>query len=432
MSSSLPACDAVAIDPHEYNLSGKQRTVLSGSLLLSFTGMFSAYAGLAAVLLPAQVAAVDPDSKEASLALILSTSAFITLFVQPIIGAISDRTRSRWGRRSPWMALGAVGGALFLLVIGHLTTIALLMAAWVAIQVLLNILQGPLTAILPDRIPPEKRGVVSAFIGIGSQVGATVGIIVAAQFTRDSAFSLGYTIFAIVVLIVVLAMLLLNRDADNRAVPVAPFGWRSFLRGFWVSPKTAPDFWWAFMARVVLVLGYWGVTAYGRYALEDYFKVGDQVDQAQSLSSVVQLITVLVASAGCGWLSDRLGRRKIFVGGASFVMAFGLIIPLLMPTLTGFYLFTAVLGLGYGAYMSLDMALMTQVLPSAKDAAKDLGLLNVATNVPQSLGPTLAGVIVTSFAAGADKVPGYRVLFGAGAVLVALAAIMIKPIRSVR
>lgn len=103
-----------------------------------------------------------------------------------------------------------------------------------------------------------------------------------------------------------------------------------------------------------------------------------------------------------------------------------------MPNLPGFYIGSIVLGLGYGCYMSLDMALMTQVLPSRSDAGKDMGLLNIAMNVPQSLGPTMAGIIVTAFAAGADKVPGYRVLFIVGIVLMAIAALMIRPIKSVR
>ena len=419
--------------PHSYeDLNRNQVNRLTWSLLSGFTVMYAAYAGLAAVLMPAQVGYVDPAHKEASLALIMSASAFVTIFVQPIFGAISDRTRSRWGRRTPWMALGVVGGALALLVIGHLATIALLLAGWIAVQVLLNVMQIPMTSWLPDRVPAARRGVVSSFIGVGSQVGVTIGIVLAARFAGPGQVATGYTIFAIAVLVVILALLLLNADKDNRGVPVEAFSWARFGRSFWVSPKVAPDFWWAFWARVVLILGYWGISQYQRYSLQDYFMVGDHVNAAQSNASIIQLVTVLVASLTLGPLSDRLGRRKIFVAGSSVVMAISFAIPLAMPTLSGFYLSQAVLGLGYGAYMSLDMALMSEVLPSAADAGKDMGLLNVATNVPQSLGPTLAGIIVTTFAVGADKTPGYRILFGLGVVLVAAAAFLVKPIKGVR
>lgn len=420
------------LSAHSYDLDRRELTRLTWSLFSGFTVMYAAYAGLASVLMPAQVSFVDPDNKEASHALIMSASAFVTIFIQPIFGAISDRTRSRWGRRTPWMCLGVVGGALALLVIGHLEAVALLLAAWIAVQVLINIMQIPMTAWLPDRVAPERRGIVSSFIGVGTQVGATVGIVLATRFAEPGQVATGYTVFAVLLVVVILAIVLLNADKDDRGVEVAPFSWRAFARGFWVSPRQAPDFWWAFAARVVLILGYWGVFTYTRYSLEDYFKVGDQVNSAQSNASLIQLGTVLVASLVCGPLSDRLGRRKIFVGGASLVMAVSLLIPLAMPTLTGFYLSQAVLGAGYGVYMSLDMALMSEVLPSQQDAGKDMGLLNIATNVPQTLGPTLAGLIITVFASGADKVPGYRMLFILGAVLVTLGAVLIRPIKGVR
>ena len=88
-----------------------------------------------------------------NLALVTTVSFVFTLFAQPIVGAFSDRTRSRLGRRAPWMLGGAVVGGVFLLGLGSLTSLVWITVFWVIIQVALNALQGPLSAITPDRFP---------------------------------------------------------------------------------------------------------------------------------------------------------------------------------------------------------------------------------------------------------------------------------------
>jgi predicted RNA-binding Zn ribbon-like protein len=122
------------------------------SMGAGFAALYTAYAGLVVVLLPAQIQNLDAAAKESNLALVTMTSSIVTLFAQPIIGAISDRTRGRLGRRTPWMLFGAVGATLSLLAISHATTLLWLTLMWVAVQVLLNVIQAPLTAVMADRV----------------------------------------------------------------------------------------------------------------------------------------------------------------------------------------------------------------------------------------------------------------------------------------
>ncbi len=84
-----------------------------------------------------------------------------------------------------------------------------------------------------------------------------------------------------------------------------------------------------------------------------------------------------------------------------------------------------VLGLGFGMYLSVDQALITQVLPVAKDRAKDLGIINIANSAPQVLAPAVAGVAITYLG-------GYRGMFLLAAVVTLLGALAVIPIRSVR
>ena len=343
---SAPTSSAPPTSPAEDAHGRTQGTVLMWSMGAGFAALYTAYAGLVVVLLPTQIQNLDAAAKESNLALVTMTSSIVTLFAQPIIGALSDRTRGRLGRRTPWMLLGAVGSALALLAISHATTLLWLTLLWVAVQVLLNVIQAPLTAVLPDRLTHNRFGMVSAFVGFGSNLGATLGVLLAARYAGR--LGLGYGVIAAIVLVTVLAFVLLNRDR-TRPGPAEAFSWRDFLTGFWVSPREHPDFAWAFVARMTFILGYWGVATYQRYALQDYVGLDTKaVNNAQSVMSVLALIGTLAAALPAAKISDRTGRRKIFVIGASVLLAVSVAIPLASPTLPAMYAFALVSGMGFG------------------------------------------------------------------------------------
>lgn len=400
------------------------RALLPGILVTALT-LFATYGGLIAILLPTQIALIDEQNKVANLAIVSTVSFVFTLFAQPIVGAFSDRTRSRFGRRTPWMVGGALIGGIFLLGLGSLTSLVWIAVFWVIIQVSLNALQGPLSALTPDRFPREKRGAASAMFGIGSQIGMTVGIMIAGALAAN--IGVGYSAFGIAVIVVTLLFVLVNRDWSSKAAAVPAWSWRRFFAGFWINPRKHPDFAWAFAARFLLVLGYFVVTAFQLYILTDY--IGMPLDEAQGAVvtlTLVAFVPTLIAIGISGWWSDRIGRRKVFIYAASVIMVAGLAAPLLMPNMTGMTVMSVINGVGFGLYMSVDAALMTEVLPGGGAAAgKDLGILNVATNIPQALSPAIAGVIIASFG-------GYPVLFVFGIVAVIAAALVLIPIKNVR
>ncbi|MFB6611460.1 MFS transporter [Agromyces sp. NPDC056379] len=387
--------------------------------------LFATYAGLIAILLPIQVALIDEANKVANLAIIMTTSFVFTLFAQPIVGAISDRTRSRLGRRAPWMVGGALIGGVLLIGMGFLDSILWLTVFWVLIQVSLNALQGPLSAITPDRFPRDKRGVASAMFGLGMQIGATLGIIVAGQFGTN--FGVGYSAFGVIVIVVTIAYVIVDRDWSSKEATVAPWSWKQFFGGFWINPKRHPDFAWAFTARFLFMLGYFVVSAYGLYILTDYIGMSlGEAAGAQAMLAFAALVPTLVAVAISGWWSDRIGRRKVFIYVSSAIMVASLAFPLIMPNMTGMLIMNIIIGFGFGFYMSVDTALMTEVLPGGGAAAgKDLGILNIATNIPQAMSAAIAGLIISTLG-------GYPMLFVFAMVFVVIAAIAVAPIKSVR
>ncbi|HZU93984.1 MAG TPA: MFS transporter [Microbacterium sp.] len=416
---------STAPSPGEPAASPPANRRLLPSLLVASLTLFATYGGLIAILLPSQILLIDEANKVGNLAVVTTISFVFTLFAQPIVGALSDRTRSRLGRRAPWMVLGAIVGGIFLFGLGSLTEIVLIAVFWTIIQVALNFFQAPLTAITADRFPRSKRGGASAMIGLGTQLGMTVGIMLAGAFAAQ--VGIGYSAFGAAVIVVSVLFALVNRDWSSKDASVEPFRWSAFFRGFWISPRRHPDFAWAFAARFLLILGYFVVSAYQLYMLTDY--IGLELAEAQGAVvtlTLVAFIPTLIAIALSGWWSDKVGRRKVFIYAASVVMIAGLAMPLIQPNMTGMILMAIVNGVGFGLYMSVDAALMTEVLPNeGVSAGKDLGILNVATNVPQALSPAIGGVIITSLG-------GYPMLFVFAIVFVVLAAIATAPIKGVR
>ena len=400
------------------------RNLLPSIMFASMT-LFATYSALIGILLPSQIALLDEQNKVANFAIVTTVSFVFTLFAQPIVGAISDRTRSKLGRRAPWMLFGALLGGILMLGLGSLKSLVWITVFWVLIQVALNALQGPLSAITPDRFPKGKLGMASAMSGVGMQVGGTIGIMAAGALAGS--LGVAYSAFGIAVIITTVIFVLANADWSSKDSSVPAWNWARFFKDFWVNPRQNPDFAWAFAARFLFILGSFVVMTFQLYILTDYIKMPLADAQAGMgtialASTFPTLATIMLA----GWWSDKIGKRKIFIYAATAIMVASLSIPLVYPTFAGLLVSSVINGVGFGLYMSADTALMNEVLPGHGVAAgKDLGILNVATNIPQAMSPAIAGIIIST--AG-----GYPALFIFGMVVVVLASLVLIPIKSVR
>ncbi|KHK96655.1 hypothetical protein LK09_14710 [Microbacterium mangrovi] len=379
--------------------------------------------GVTAYFMAIQVQLFDADTKVQNLALINALSAVAAMVAQPIFGVLSDRTRSRWGARHPWMLVGTAIGTLALISAGFATNVAMLTVCVMLIQFGYNAWQGPFSALLPDRVPERFRGRYSTGVGIGVLLGAVLGPVLASFFVKT--IPLGYLSLAGVVLLLIVLFIALVPGIDNRGEPRKQFSLMAFLSAFWVNPIRHRDFFWGFTGRILLFGGYTMLSAYSLYIAQDY--IGLSLNQATTLVPLLGLAGLpglLIATAVSGPLSDRVGRRKPFVLISGFTIAAGAVIPFALPSVLGLVLQTIVVTIGFGAFAAVDQALMASVLPDPEDFGKDLGVLNLAATLPTTIAPLAAGAIVLAI--------GYAPLFLIVGAIGVLGALAVLPIRSLR
>jgi MFS family permease len=302
-------------------------------------------------------------------------------------------------------------------------------AAWLVATIALNSMQTPITTVIAERFTPGERGMVSGVVGAAMTCGVSAGTVFGGLFAHD--LRLAYFVLGIGIIIACSAFVLLNPDQTTQTASPAPIRPGAFLRSFWVSPREHPDFAWAFMGRFTIYMGYQAIVTYLFYILQDHIGL----TQAQANVTIARLATitfVALAFSGLvsGWLSDKLGRRKPLVFLAALFIAAAVAAPLVAPTMQGMIVYAGLIGIGYGAFMSVDLALMTQVLPkssgSSDSTGKDLGILATAINVPQIISPVLAAALLG--ATGGN----YALLFITAGAFVFIGAFLVLPIKSVR
>jgi MFS family permease len=393
-------------------------------LFVMNAALLTCYAGFMVIFIPDQVQQIDPANKVANLAIVMTAASIGAIIIHPLIGAFSDRTRSRFGRRAPWMVISAATAALCMILLSGAGELWTLGVYWVLVMLALNAVATAQAAVVPDRIPRERFGVASGILAMGTFIGMGLGVAGAGFFINS--IGIGYATFGGVILVATLLFTIFNRDFSSRDMEVPPFSWKEFFASFWVSPKAYPDFWWAFAGRFLLILAYQSVQSYLLYILRDYIGVSDAESTALSTPlTAVMLVGALATAFITGKISDRMQRRKVFVIVASVIMAASLAIPLFLPTVAGMFALATIFGLGYGIYMSVDSALMNEVLPKAEAAGKDLGILNIATTLPQAMTPVIVWALIA-------VTGSYTAVFVAGIVFAITGALSVLPIKSVR
>ncbi|MET1052269.1 MAG: MFS transporter [Mycetocola sp.] len=378
------------------------------------------------LLLPLQVdAAVSPDNwidSVVAFGVISGAAGVCALIAFPLTGALSDRTTSRFGRRRPWIAAGAVVFAVSLALLGLQTDIIAVGVLWCCALTGFCMLTSALTAVISDQVPVDQRGTVSGWMSAPQAIGIILGVGLVTLLVLGQV--VGYLLVSVALLLLVTPFVVMLRDerlpaAERRSLTAA-----AFVAGLWIDPRTHPDFGWTLLGRVLVNIG----NALGTTLLLYFLQYGLQVDEPEDdllLLTLVYMLFVILASVFLGRLSDRLGRRKAFVFAAAAAQGVAALVLAFVPNFGAALVAAGLLGLGYGCFLSVDQALATQVLPTQEDRGKDLGIMNIATAVPQAFAPLLGAAVVAASG-------GFTALFVTAGLAAILGAIAVVPIRSVR
>ncbi|MDF1605313.1 MFS transporter [Nocardioides sp. YIM 152315] len=407
-------------------------------LTLASIGLWAGFFGPIQVLLAQQAEAIDEESKKQILAVVLGLGAATSVVCNPVFGAFSDRTRLRLGRRLPWVIGGAAGGALSLLLLSVADSVVVMAIGWCGVQATLNAMLAAVTATVPDQVPVGRRGTVGGVLAIAQTLGVIGGTGIAAA---TGSIAAGYTVTAVVLIVLTIPWCLDARDVplapDERP---APFEWGSFLRGFWISPRTHPDFAWAWTTRFLVNLCNALGLLYLLYYMQDVLGFAeDDADERVFLLTAIYGITVMATAVAFGAWSDRIGKRKVFVIWSGIVAGSATLMLAIVQSWPAAVAAAVLMGVGYGIYVSVDFALITQVLPGAEDRAKDLGVINIANALPQVFAPGIAALILILVESlggvtetdGDGFSVGYCVLYLSAFTVAVLGSIFVTRIRSV-
>src|SRR5215475_4619206 len=328
------------------------------------------------ILLPKQVQNIAPHDKFLVIGLVHAFGAVAAIVATPLVGALSDRTTDARalgklrGRRHRWTLGMAILSAICLVLLSQQVTVIGVLGLWALFSVFQNGQYASLSASIPDHVPVRQRATVAGWVGMPQAIGLVVGVeLVAKVFMKTS----GYAFLAICMVLFVLPFVLSTADPPLAQADREPFSAGQLFEAFKVDLRAYPDFGWAWITRFLASLSISMGTLYLFYFLRDavHYK-----HPAAGLAILILIYTVCVAITATvgGRISDRIGKRKMIVTVSGALMGCAALLLVFIETWPAAEVAAVLFGAGFGAYLAVDQALITQVLPSAEHRGKDLGL----------------------------------------------------------
>ena len=402
-------------------------------------------------LLPLQAEQIGAaEFKGTTLGLILAIGAFVSMIVAPLFGAWSDHVSTRIGQRKPFLIAGTIGNVLGLLALAIIpsTPSALVpyVLAFIWIELFNNLATAPYSGLIPHLVPVEQRGSASGWMGLMLMLGNFVGGITGLVLPLLGGISGAYIAIAVIMVIGMLGTVLTIWEPEPP--PVSSFRWGVFLRGLF-EPFRSHDFSWVFWTRFLVTLGTFTVQSFLLFYMKDvvaggverynysFFGLTLAQDAAAATSFFVLalLVGAILSSLAAGALSDRYGRKlMVYISGGLQALVVAVFIfdgNFELAVIMGI-----VFGLGYGAYQAVDWALASDVLPSADDYAKDMGIWHISFTLPQVLAVPIGGVLLDTFQRIGHQSDqpnlGYTVLFVLAFVYFVLGTMLVRQVRGAR
>ena len=366
---------------------------------------------------------------------------------QPVIGAVSDRTRSRFGRRRPFIAIGTLGDVIFLIGIALSGSYWVVVIFYFLLQTASNTAQGPYQGLMPDVVPESQRGSASGYYGVSNVLGLLAGTVgagyILAHFGRTAAILsiAGFLVLTMLPTVLLIPDRAIPKDGQFTSIRQAVI--TTFAR-----PLRYPSFLWLMASRLLILMGLVGINSFVYFYFSNVFFHGDRnatITASYTLQGLV-IVCALIVALPAARASDRIGRRPfILVGG--LLGAAGMLIlvfshyellpnqlldvvagALKVPDLAAQATLVGILiGIGFGLFFSVDWAFIQDVIP-AHEAGLFMGFSNIATAGSGIIARFVGGFLLDPFNAGPSVLGlpgGYPVIFSIFCVWLVLGALFI-------
>jgi MFS family permease len=433
----LPPTDGAAValdveDPHQHHWFKEPTKPVTwkytAALVFAQFVFFVALLGPAIIGIGVKVQQIVPDAEKTSaLGTVAGFGALFAVIGNVLFGRFSDRTTSRLGRRRPWIVGGTVVMTLAFLVMALGQSVPVVTAGWCLAQLGANATLAPFIATISDQVPKFQRGSVSALLGIAQNVGILGGTYVAQLFQHHMLI-----LFVAPAILSIGAMLLFAFVLPDQRLKVRPprMTVGEWITTFWLNPLKYPDFAFAWWSRFLITLATFMFTTFRLFFLQDELGVPkDKAPAAVTIGVLVYTVALVASGWVAGKISDRTGRRKFLVAGSTLLFGVGIVALAHVTTVHQFYMVEALMGLAYGIYVGVDLALVVDVLPNPDDSGKDLGVFNMANALPQTVAPVFGAALL---AVNSAVNQNYTLLLYTAGVASLLGALIVLPIKKVR
>lgn len=354
------------------------------------------WGSLHSIILPLRILDFVAESqKNTYLGLLTLSGLLLAMAVQPVAGAISDRSSFRWGRRRPYILLGSIGALFLIPGIGFVGSYVAIFAVYCLLQVSANIAQGPYQAFIPDLAPEDKRGVASGvktLLEIAGGMGLVYVIIYAgSRFIGDgiSWIQLVLIMLAVILLVAMLITVITVKERPGTVSPKLPL-LPTLYKSYKIDVGKSPGFILFLVSRLLFIMALTTLQSFALYFFQDMVKVTNPATATVELLAALG-IGMIASVYPAGRLSDRIGRKPILIF-SGLIGAAGILMLLLGPSYGYILIGGALQGIAVGSFMSSSWALATDLVPKGEEA-RYLGLTNLATAGGAALARLIGPVI---------------------------------------